>query len=211
VTVKSPAFLWRLSVTVALALIWAAWFWVVNGGQEIQFWPNGSDLARLNTVMSWFPWARIVLIVGFIFILALIRSFVKESKEKEKNDDSLFFIGIVVVIAGLDMLVGWLIFPWGLSLTLSVFLLPGLTLIRPYRDWKTSLAVSLVDFYATRMIFVCLVIAIHADEVYSESSWWWVLYMRILGYAVLAGGLAVYAYFVKRSISMYNPFHNLIA
>jgi hypothetical protein len=58
-------------------------------------------------------------------------------------------------------IVGGLVFPWGVSLTLSALIVPILSLMRPYRDFRLSTKTSIHDFIFQRLIYVFIVLCIY--------------------------------------------------
>src|SRR5262245_31814874 len=60
----------------------------------------------------------------------------------------ILWLKIIPVVGDLliGIIVGAVVLPWGLSLTLSALVLPVLSLLRPHRNLELSIRVSLFDF-----------------------------------------------------------------
>src|SRR5262245_8105746 len=174
----SPAWWWRIAITIGCAGTWTGWFLVINHGQPFRLTPTDNDL---NTMRDWFDWWGIYWI-----------KFIP-------------FIGDILMC----IIVGAVAFPWGLNLTLAAIVLPLLSLMRPYRDWDLTLRVAIWDFGYLRLIYILIVLCFYTRAVipgFSEApAWCFVPLGAVYGLGAVVV-LGFYIAFIKRSISMYDPF-----
>jgi hypothetical protein len=106
------------------------------------------------------------------------------------------------------IVMGWLLLPWGLNVTLAALILPTLELLRPYRGWRLGIAVSIVDFSALRLIYASAFFTAYMHEMNTDNAapsvYLWI--MRALWAISILVWTWLYVGFVHRSIIMYDPF-----